>query len=129
MLYAASASSSWLDRSQRGRLGGSSCCESESPSAASKVRFIIALKSSSDSAVGLSRYLSTKAAIPCSASASATCQPSLSIDNHMKPQPGATITAARFALSGSGRKGVSVAVEIFRDIGSPNCRDQVSGAG
>ena len=41
----------------------------------------------------------------------------------------ATSTAVPFAFPGSGRKGVRVAVEIFRAMGSPHCRNQVSGAG
>src|SRR5688572_13076117 len=81
--------------------------------AAAKVRFIDSLNASSDSGVGLSRYLSTNAAMPRSASACATSQPSLPIDNHLKPPPGATMTAAPFALPALGKNGVSVAAEIF----------------
>ena len=105
------------------------CAVSAEAAAAGRGRFIHAVKSSSDSGVGWSRYLSTKAAIPCFVSASATSQPSLPIESHLKPPPGATITAAPFALPGSGRKGVRVAVEMFRAIGSPHWRNQVSGAG
>src|SRR5690606_10985147 len=75
------------------------------------------------------RYLSTKAATPRSDRAWATSQPSLPIDSHLKPPPGATITAAPVATSGFGRKGVRVALEMFRAIGSPHWRNQVSGAG
>jgi hypothetical protein len=44
------------------------------------------------------------------------------------PPPGATITAAPLALSGSGRNGVSVARETLRTKGSPHCLYQVSCA-
>jgi hypothetical protein len=53
--------------------------------------------------VGMSRYFRTKAATPFSLSACATSQPSSAIDRIRKPPPGATITAAPFALAGSGR--------------------------
>src|SRR5690625_6768536 len=65
--------------------------------------------------------------MPSGAKASATCHPSLSMDNHMQPTPGATITVAPLALAGSAKKGVRVAWEIFRAIGSPHWRNQVSG--
>src|SRR5688572_9343592 len=114
----------------RGGLGrGASFEASEAGVAAAKVRFIDSLNASSDSGVGLSRYLSTKAAMPRSARACATSQPSLPIDNHLNPPPGATMTAAPFALPVLGKNGVKVAVEIFRAIGSPHWRNQVSGAG
>src|SRR6188768_4547588 len=113
----------------RGGLGRAASLESPAGGvAAAKVLFIDSLNPSSDSGVGLSRYLSTKAAMPRSARACATSQPSLPNDNHLKPPPGATITAAPFALPALGRNGVSVAVEIFRAIGSPHWRNQVSGA-
>src|SRR5687768_14528040 len=60
------------------------------------------------------RYLRTNAATPFSASARATFQPSFSMDKVRKPPPGATMTAARLALSGSGRKGVNVAIVTLR---------------
>src|SRR5690606_39528511 len=123
-------SSSWSDRSRLGGRGRVSLCElSEDAAVLGRSRFIHASKSSSDSVVGWSRYLRTKAAIPFFANASATSQPSLPIESHIKPPPGATMTAAPFALPGSGRNGVSVAVEMFRAIGSPHWRNQVSGAG
>src|ERR1044072_1574252 len=100
--------------------GGSVLPSAVGGAAAAKVLFIDSLKPSSDSGVGKSRYLSTKAAIPLSASACATSQPSLPIDNHLKPRPGATMTAAPFACPFFGKNGVSVAVEMFRAIGSPH---------
>jgi hypothetical protein len=39
------------------------------------------------------------------------------------------VMAATFALPLFGKNGVSVAVEMFRAIGSPLWRNQVSGAG
>ena len=64
--------------------------------------------------VWLSRYFSTNAATPRSASARATSQPSFSIDRVRKPPPGATITAVPVALAGSGRNGVRVATVTLR---------------
>ena len=61
--------------------------------------------------------------------AEATSQPSLPIDSHRNPPPGATITAAPLAVPFSGKKGVSVALEMFLAIGSPHCLNQLSGAG
>src|SRR5688572_17856274 len=114
----------------RGGAGRAASLEaSDGGVAAAKVLFIDSLKASRDSGVGLSRYLSTKAAMPRSAKACATSHPSLPIDNHRKPPPGATMTAAPLAVPGLGKNGVSVAVEMFRAIGSPHCRNQVSVAG
>src|SRR5690606_14764858 len=129
MAYAGSASSSWLDRSQAGRGGGAVSFESfEDSAGGAGGRFIEVVKSSSDSGVGKSLYLSTKAAIPCFANASATSQPSLPKESHLKPPPGVTMTAVPFALPGSGKKGVRVAVVMLRAIGSPHWRNQVSDA-
>src|SRR5918993_4558467 len=90
MAYAASASASWLDKSIRGGVGrGASFEASEAGGGGVNVRFIDSLNASRDSGVGLSRYLSTKAAMPLSAKACATSQPSLPIDSHRKPPPGA----------------------------------------
>jgi hypothetical protein len=94
--------------------------------AAANVRSIDSLNPSSESGVGCSRYLRTNAAMPFAFSACATSQPSLPIDSHRKPPPGATMTAAPFALPFSGRNGVSVAVETLRAIGSPHWRNQLS---
>src|SRR5687768_15221809 len=114
----------------RGGVGrAASFAPPEGGAAAANVRFIDSLNASRDSGVGWSRYLSTKAAMPRSARACATSQPSLLSDNHLKPPPGATITAAPFAVPGFGKKGVRVAVEMFRAIGSPHWRNQVSGEG
>ena len=89
----------------------------------------LALSNSAQSgAVGRSRYFNTKAATPLSLSARATSHPSLPMDRIRKPPPGATITAAPFALPGSGRNGVSVACETLRTKGSPHCLYQVSFA-
>src|SRR6188472_3551847 len=97
-----------------GPAGAASFDVPEGGAAAAKVRFIDSLKASRDSGVGKSRYFNTKAAMPRSARACATSHPSLPIDNHLKPPPGATMTAAPFALPGFGKKGVSVALEILR---------------
>src|SRR6187551_3837846 len=114
----------------RGGLGRAASLESPAGGvAAAKVLFIDSLNASSDSGVGWRRYLSTKAAMPRSARACATSHPSLPIDNHLKPPPGATMTAAPFALPGFGKKGVSVALEILRAMGSPHWRNHVSRAG
>ncbi len=64
--------------------------------------------------VWFKRYLRTNAATPFSASARATFQPSFSMDKVRKPPPGATTTAAPLALTGSGRKGVNVAIVTLR---------------
>ena len=118
--YAASASCSWFDKSHRGCAGRGALSPAPDDPAAAKVRSIDCLSPSSDSGVGWSRYLSTNAAIPFAFSASATSQPSLPIDSHRKPPPGATITAAPVALPGAGRNGVSVAVDTLRAIGLPH---------
>src|SRR5688572_33247909 len=105
----------------RGGLGRvASFPASEGGVAAANVLFIDSLNPSRDSGVGWSRYLSTKAAMPRSARACATSHPSLLSDNHLKPPPGATITAAPFAVPGLGKNGVRVAAEMFRAIGSPH---------
>ena len=67
--------------------------------------------------------------MPFLAKASATSQPSFPKESQRYPPPGATMTAAPFAFPFSGKKGVSVAVEILRAIGSPHWRNHVSGAG
>lgn len=66
--------------------------------------------------------------MPRSAGARAKRQPSFSIDSIRKPPPGATITARPLASAGSGRNGVSVAVETLRVIATPYWRNQASGA-
>src|SRR5690606_28457246 len=81
------------------------------------------------SAVGCKRYLSTNALIPCLFNASATSHPSLPIDNHINPPPGATITLKPVAIEGSAINGVSVASVMLRAIGSPHCKNQDSLAG
>ena len=78
--------------------------------------------------VWFSRYLSTNAATPRSASARATFQPSFSIDSVRKPPPGATTTAAPLALAGSGRNGVSVATVTLRANWLPYWECHDSGA-
>src|SRR5690606_25820262 len=83
-------------------------------------------KPSRSAGVWLSRYLSTNAATPRSASARATSQPSFSIDSERKPPPGATITAAPVAFAGSGRNGVSVASVTLRANTLPYWRCQAS---
>ena len=50
------------------------------------------------------------------------------IDSHRKAPPGATITAAPVAFSGSGRNGVNVAVEMLRAMGSPHWRNHDSSS-
>src|SRR5690606_20549975 len=77
--------------------------------------------------VWLSRYFSTKAATPRSASARATSQPSFSIERDRKPPPGATITAAPLPLPSGGRKGVRVASVTLRAKTLPYWLCQDSG--
>ena len=96
---------------------------------AERGRFIHAVKSSKEGAVGNKRYFKTKAVIPFLARASATSQPSFPMESQRYPPPGATMTAAPLALPFSGKNGVKVAWEIFLAIGSPHWRNQVSGAG
>src|SRR5512134_2825949 len=69
ILYAASASCNWLDRSSCGGRGGVAVVVpfEESVEGVKRGRFIQALKLSSGSAVGCSRYLSTKAVTPFAA--------------------------------------------------------------
>src|SRR4026207_1434251 len=130
ILYAVSASCNWLDRSSCG--GGGAVVVvpfEESVGGVKRGRFIQALKLSSGSAVGYSRYLSTNAVTPFAASASATSHPSFPIESHRKPPPGATITTVPFAVPCFGKKGVSVAAVILRAIGSPHCLNHDSEAG
>ncbi|EWS82453.1 hypothetical protein BF93_11035 [Brachybacterium phenoliresistens] len=104
---------------------GSCRCEGMGPASISR---IAAAKPSRSSGVGRRRYFSTKAATPRSASARATFQPSFSMDRDRNPPPGATITAVPVAATGSGRKGVSVAVLTLRANTLPYSRCQASGA-
>jgi len=86
-------------------------------------------KSSSDAGVGLSLYLSTKAAIPCFAKRFCYFPSFITHRKPHKASPGATITVAPFALPGNGKNGVRVAVVMLRAIGSPHWRNQDSEAG
>ena len=72
--------------------------------------------SSSDAAVSMTRYLSTKAATPRARSHSATSVPSLCQDRKRNPPPGQMTTAAPVAIPGWGRKAVRVGVVTLRTI-------------
>ncbi len=126
--YAASTSASWLVRSGGILLGRLPVFLVISSASASRW-FICFSNPSRVSSVGCKRYFSTNALIPCAARASATSQPSLPMESHINPPPGATITLVPLALFGSARKGVKVALVILRAMGSPHCRNQDSCAG